>query len=389
MGPIWASSMKAALAPLDAIDAVRRQIYADARGEWERAEKADKGNNGPPPELKLGIVEDATVEKLQIRQSENTDGVIVFKDEMASWFGALEKYAGGKAAHYDRGYYLSCYDGGPKTADRVARGFVSIDDCGIDFLGGVVGDSLRELTGKVQNDGLFQRFIPVHLPKRVRGTGPVSRELVDYYDRVIRDLNSMPALAIELDPLADAARKRYSDEWFDLQDKLAGHWEPMAAAVAKYDNLLVQLAAILMLIENHASLGTARMINSKHVHRAGRIIDLFVKPNHVRFFMATVMDSDTSAAAQAALWILANKVDEVLPSDLTRKIRFFRSMSRDDITAAMDHLALFGWVRPEGDPWRPKGWTVNPIVHEMFEDEATREAERRSEVHSKILGEVE
>lgn len=380
--------MRKALEPLDDIDQDRYQRYEQAKKDWEKAYANDKQSAGDKPILNISISKDMTVEKLQDHQSENPDGLIVYRDEMGAWFGMMEKYGGGgKSVGYDRSYYLTAYDGGSTFVSRVGRGHVRVKNTGLDFLGGVVGETLGGmLGGPVQNDGLFQRFIPVHLLDGDTDGAPVPLVIKDRYKRLIGNLQSASPDRIDIDPFAAERRKQLVNDYISARNALAGTEEALASTISKYRSLLIRLAALLMLIENSNQLGVARTVQSRHIAAAGEIIERFIKPNHVRFFMSTIATANKNGMELAARTVLAKRLDKVQVSTLTKNVTFFKkNPDRAVIFAAMDSLQNLGWVRAVGDDiFRPDCWVVNPRVHEVFAELAKEEAEKKKQIHAII-----
>tara|TARA_Y100001934_G_C12365317_1_gene783123 strand:- start:271 stop:2631 length:2361 start_codon:yes stop_codon:yes gene_type:complete len=86
-----------------------------------------------PPKLTRKIVREISVEQLAQILSENENGVILARDELAAWAGGFDKYRGGKGEEV--AHWLEMHRGGKLTVDRktgenkhihVARAAVSI-----------------------------------------------------------------------------------------------------------------------------------------------------------------------------------------------------------------------------------------------------------------------
>jgi hypothetical protein len=129
--------------------------YKEALKDDLEARKPDK------PTLVRTYADDTTVERLADILNENRRGVLIIKDELSGWLGAMNQYKqGGKGA--DRQFWLSVHTNQPVSVDRkssdepviVARPFVSI-------VGGIQPEVLPDF-GKDRGDGLIDRFIPVY-----------------------------------------------------------------------------------------------------------------------------------------------------------------------------------------------------------------------------------
>ena len=69
----------------------------------------------------------------------------------------MERYNSGRS---DRAFWLTAYDGGPHSIDRIKRGEIFVKNLSVSLLGGIQPARLAELQG-LTSDGLLQRFLPV------------------------------------------------------------------------------------------------------------------------------------------------------------------------------------------------------------------------------------
>ena len=84
---------------------------------WEKLEKDEKADTDKPI-LRQTILSDTTVEAAAVALGNNPQGLLCHMDELGSWFGAMDKYAGPRGAQKDRGFWLTAYNGGPHPVDR-------------------------------------------------------------------------------------------------------------------------------------------------------------------------------------------------------------------------------------------------------------------------------
>jgi hypothetical protein len=157
-----------------------KQFALDAEAEAERkrdlqkqikaaiAEKQDPttlrmqllGDELQPPVEKRYMVNDATVEKLGELLAENTNGLLMFRDELTGWLRTLDQP---KNAN-ERAFYLEAWNGGqPYTYDRIGRGTTRIPNTTMSVVGGIQPGPLVDYLAAanangVGADGLIQRF---------------------------------------------------------------------------------------------------------------------------------------------------------------------------------------------------------------------------------------
>jgi len=123
MGPPSAKKspiISAATGPLCRLDvAMMREWQANVSAYWA-LEKSER-TGPPPPQTRLRI-EDATVEAAQQVLEGSPWGVLLLQDELSGFFGAMDKYNGGKGAQADRAFWLRSFNGGQFALNRVGRG---------------------------------------------------------------------------------------------------------------------------------------------------------------------------------------------------------------------------------------------------------------------------
>src|SRR5262249_26280917 len=97
--------------------------YEEDLATWKRAKSntANKSNAKVPeepeePHLQRIMVDNATVESLAPILMRNPRGVVMIKDELASWSTSANQYKGGKGS--DRQFWLQNWAGAPATVDR-------------------------------------------------------------------------------------------------------------------------------------------------------------------------------------------------------------------------------------------------------------------------------
>ncbi len=142
-------------------------------------------------------VNDATVEKLGELLNENSNGLLLVRDELTGWLSKLQK----EEFQGDRAFYLEAWEGRSQfTYDRIGRGTVDIANCTISAIGGIQPSKLAPLVrgakAGVTDDGLVQRLQLAVMPDDIhdwewRDRAP-NGEAYAAYERVFEKLNDMP-----------------------------------------------------------------------------------------------------------------------------------------------------------------------------------------------------
>lgn len=112
-----------------------------------------------PPIRRRLTINDPTVEKLGELLNENTNGLLLIRDELAGWLSTLYR----EDHQSDRAFYLECFDGnGRYIYDRISRGTIEIENCTLSIIGGIqpsrIATLIRSATHGIVDDGLIQRF---------------------------------------------------------------------------------------------------------------------------------------------------------------------------------------------------------------------------------------
>lgn len=205
------------------------------------------------------IVNDSTVESLQIIMSQNPWGLLCFRDEIYGLLKSMDKQ-GQEGA---RAFYLTSYDGNQAySTDRIGRDDVVIPRACLSMLGTIQPSRLDEyIRGAVQggggDDGLLQRFGLMVQPDSIGHFRYVDKnpdsEARDKAHEIYVRLSQLQGFADEpivykFTPEAQALFL----EWFIPfnQELLAGENHPVLEShLSKYRKLIPALALIFALID--------------------------------------------------------------------------------------------------------------------------------------------
>ncbi|MCC7409044.1 MAG: DUF3987 domain-containing protein, partial [Phycisphaeraceae bacterium] len=313
-----------------------------------------------PPTMRRTLVADVTTEKLGDLSSENPLGLIVVRDELASWVGSFDRYAaGGKGA--DRSAWLSMYDADSVTIDRkTGKGFIFCERAAVSILGSIQPSILRRLFGAAEREaGLLARLLLVHPPERPalwteeelsNATAQVWRELLDG----LLDLepthdengNCRPWLV----PLSPEARAAFIP-WHDRHEpeRTAIENDDLAAHYAKLKGGCCRIALLFEAIHAATLARRPDNISGESMEQAIRVVDWF-KAEARRIYAG--MGEDETQRAQRKLVDLIRQIgSEVTPRMLRQRSRQFKGV--DDATKALDGLVrakLGDWHYPPAGP---------------------------------------
>jgi len=408
--------------PIDKLEADARRRHASEMRSYKaqlKAAKADKtGETSDPPYPRQDrfLIEGATVEAISevLREDESArfdalaGKVLSRHDEMAEFFGGLDRYKAGGSGGSDRGAYLRLFNGGPFTVDRIQRGSFSIANWSACFLGGIQPGPIQRIAKEAADDGLLQRFIYV-----VPGEQRTGLDRTPDQAAQARYAGLFPALVALQPPRtldgehdqvvafhADAHQHREAVESYawamaampDVSTRLK-------SAFGKWPGLFARLALTFHLIDvadarSSNDLGPiVTIIPPETAERAADFMREIVLPHLLRADHLMFSSTQTGHAAWVAGFILSRGLEAITSRDITRAYGALRSpeMQRE-LQQTMKHLVTVGWLEPEIPANVAKDistWTVNPAVHVLFADRGEREKQRRAEARENIRAHVD
>lgn len=391
--------MRFAMRPLARTDSVLMRAYMQKKDEYDLLTPTEK-KKAQKPVMKRHVVSDATIETLQEILQSSTGGIISEQDELSGWFGGMDKYANGKG-QVDRAFYLKAYNGGRYTVDRVSRGSKLIPNLSMSLIGGIQPDPLRKIMGETVDDGLVQRLLPVILAPAGTGKDIPNRDVEEQYSRLIERLLAMKpetktlsqyeserAIPMKFAPEAKVIRERLAEEHLDLERALEFNSPKLASHFGKYDGIFARLCVVWHCIEHSSGLHPAREISGATAQKVADFMEQFIRPSAIAFYVGMLRYSDGHDELQTiASFIVANKLEMVVPRDVSKASPTLKSYDADDIRRLFERLENFGWL--EQAPPKPKSnkpcWIVNPAVHALYAERGQQEAERRERARKALL----
>jgi hypothetical protein len=391
--------MRAALAPLHAIEATKREEFmadqharkarrdvlerAIANATKQEADAVARGTPlstgstrrsvedlteelaGIPSEPQRIVTNDATVERLGTIVQANPRGVILVRDEIAGLLETMHR----DGHQNDRAFLLEAWStGAAYTSDRVGRGSTTADPLAIGVYGliqpSVLRDHIKNLDRHAGGDGFFARFQILTLvdASDVRAGHDRPRDEVAH-ERALATFRALDAAA--LDSIKDQPRGHYRSIRFsdDAQEHFTRWRERMEqraidlgdTALGAYCNKTpasaARLALSIHLIEQAAG-NPAPEITLDQAKRATALADHFYL--HAEILYAR--DANRHARLARAI---ASKIQDGTVTDgmtVTDVGNLFDAKARgsmEDVRTALDLLADLNWLRVEERP-RPR-----------------------------------
>ena len=345
----------------------------------ELAEKSVSETPKPPARERF-IVNDITVEKLGDILNQNSNGVLILRDE---WLG-LMKQTEKQGNENLRQFLLEGWDGnGRYTFDRVVRGTIEIPHVCLSILGttqpGPLTQYLRDAAESgAEADGLIQRFQLMVYPD-----APEDWQNVDQWpDRESRDdayavftmLSGLTGdrVGAEVDqwnpegqPFLRFTRDAQAafDDWrYRQETRVRGGDDDhvILSHLHKYKSLIPSLALLIHLAEIQDDAGAVGLSAVERAIGWGDYLE-----THAR----RVFSLSASERASAAVILSRKILDGSLKGSFTSRDVYRKAWSglssQDTVDKAIDALVVAGWVRERTDATagRPRGsFEINPRI---------------------------
>ena len=324
---------------------------ADVRGHLT-------GDEPTPPTWPRYIVSDLSYEKLHALLEENPGGLLSVRDELRGLLLHLAKEENAEA----RAFYLQAWSGGSATIDRIGRGTVRVPDACLSMIGGIQPGPLSNILHKARggggDDGMLERFLvswpdtpgswrdvdrwpdsqarrtAIEVFKRLDELSPDSAGAVR--EKTAEGLAYGPGL-LRLAPDARELFASWRGEFMPRVQTIARERESLAAALAKFMHHVPALALVLHVID-----GGTGPVTLQAVERALALAEYF--ESHAGRLHASGRRGVIKAARAIMMKIRAGD----LQTDFTAREVYRKDWSgltdTDTVTAALDMLAVHGWL---------------------------------------------
>jgi hypothetical protein len=377
-----------AVKPLAKIDAEYSKMNSVARAKYNALSTKEKRQTPPPPQPRA-VLQSVTIEAAQEILRDNERGLLCYHDELAGFFGSLDKYSGGgKASATDRAFWLQSYNGGAFTSDRIGRGATYLPNLSACLLGGVQQSVIRRIAGDCLDDGLLQRFLPIVLRESEVGTDEPMSQDIFHYNTLVRFLHGLKGeLTLHFDESAQNIRA-------ELEKKhkvLEAFWEKntkLATHIGKYDGIFARLCVLFHCIGcGAAGFGPLPVISEATARSVAEFLHGFLFWHAAAFYTDVIGLSDShDHVTRVADYILAHGLEKITIRDVARGDRAMRALDKKAVEAIFDQLHAMGWIdRTAGR--QADVWLVNPQVHIEHAERAVREKERR-DTNRELLAEM-
>jgi hypothetical protein len=226
----------------------KREKIAAERYEQEMAEYKDAVENDRDPSEKptrdryrMG---DVTREAVAQVLKENPRGVLLARDELATWLGSFDRYANGSA---DLHAWLAFYESRQETVDRVSGENVTLADPAVPVTGTIQPGTLKSKLSDLHFETGFAPRLMLCMPpveSREWTEADVTRNVERRYEDVLDRLYSIPR-GTEVEFTANG--KEAWIEWYNTANEIV-HRTPEGAVRAVASKTIGHAARIILLL---------------------------------------------------------------------------------------------------------------------------------------------
>ncbi len=338
----------------------------------------------PRPVRRRRYTSNATVEGHARLASVNNEPIITIADELATFFGSFDKYAGtGSTGGTDRGYWLSAYEGKEYESDRADTAkSTSVESVKASVIGGVQPQVFASILSALTNDGLAARFlfIPTGAPRMSMDIAADQGRAAIYtlVGRLILEM-AEGAMGTTLDLVADGEAKAVSREaerfGLDMMATLP-EGDPLRDIAAKSRGFVARITAALHIIEWATGEAVDMLLGQKDepdtvplvvggatARKALAIWREFYWPSARQVYVAALNNAVDKDVMELAAFVKERdpKKESFTATDAGAAVRRFRGKGNEALAAATIRLEKARWLRRQ-DISGGARWIINPAV---------------------------
>lgn len=331
--------MKAALAPLEKIQAEKISAWERERAAWLAEDPKTRGSE--PTFVQL-LTHSHTPEGIRDVLIGQNRGITVFANEWAGHIGAMGRYAAGRdAASADRAFFNVAFDGGPYTANRANRkggDRIAVANLQVTVIGGVQPDVLRQYNrhGELLGDGMLQRSCPILMSRPKLDRDIQAAAEIKRYELLIRQLVHAPGNRIvHMSPEAEAIRRRLTPTFMALeQNEALG--QGFATAAGKLQGIWGRLASTLQYVLSAHRDEPPGVVGERAAALAERLVIESLIPNLAAFYQTLGASGDIETVRTIAAFLLRQQRARVTGRDIVLHVAMLHR-SRVEQVRALSH----------------------------------------------------
>lgn len=349
---------------------IELEIYESKLAEWKKL--AGKGKAGPddrPEEPKSPVyertwVDDATIEAMVARLSENPRGLLLSRDELAGWIDSMDRYSGSSGGEAAK--WLEGFGGRSILVDRKTSASLYVPSAFISICGGIQPGVLRRSMDQEHRDsGMLARFLLANPPRRAKAWQPdelakdVEEAMAQVFDHLFGlkareddEGDSSPISVV----LSRSAKRRLIDfvNHHGLEQKRTTG--DLAAAYSKLECYCPRIALIFHQIRAAVDPSVdGLLIDDESMVAAEQLVAWFTaETKRIYSWMGNDDATTDSSDRRALIKLIADRGGQVTTRELMRA-KPTQYKQAPEAKAALDELVNAGHGTWEYPPTKPTG----------------------------------
>lgn len=331
-----------------------------------------------PVPLRL-VVQDVTSQKLVRICADAPRGVLCYLDEMNSWAAKLSDPRSGE----HKSTWTTAFESSYHKMDRVGAGEIEADNFAVSMYGNIQPRVFAEHVGKLSEDGLLQRFIPIQLRGEMTRLGSPSRERMvskAAFDMLVRSVYGLPTMTYSMSPGAEALYVEFQ-KWYHQRLSDERLMKPSAIymqAFGKIEGLVGRLVLLMHMMLEPFQIN----VSEETARRAIDMATSYLIPSMRHIYNGEMVGANSLDQWMADFIIQYADRDKITMSEIKQSARrqlegMGPAQTTSAILGAMWRVQSLSWVaRMDDGTAEHRGhaeWAINPSIRQQF-------AEHRLEV---------
>ncbi len=337
-------------------------VYESNYKDWLK-----KNDGSEPPKKPVAPIadrcwiDDTTIEALAVLLQHQPRGLLMVRDELASWFGGMDRYTGGKGG--DAPKWLEMHGGRPMMVDRKGGlKNIYVERAAVSLCGGIQPAILRRaLRTEYRENGLAARLLMAYPPAKccvwseVEIDTEIESSVNTLFDRLFQlkpDTNDDGDWIPHITHLSPGGKKvwvTFYDEHAKEQAKLTGD---LAAVWSKLEGYAARIALVIHMVR--AAANDPTLVDADAVDEismaAGITLARWFGYEAQRIY-ATFSESDDERRRRKLIELIQRKGENITVRELQQLNRRFKTADAAD--KALCELVKDGygqWIHPEKSP---------------------------------------
>lgn len=327
----------------------------------------------PQPVPKRLVIHDVTSQKLANLCSDRPEGLMSYLDEMRGFF----KNISSETNTENRSTWISAYEGGYHSMDRVGTGTTTVENFAVSMVGCCQTEVFKKFIVSNATDGLIQRFIPVFLNGMA---SEISQPMPEYltnrveYEHLLYKIHAAPATNYTLSEGAYQAFREFQ-QWLHTTKNREYRLRSPATfqtALGKMEGVCARIALVFHIVDATgepavpaATMQQAIAFVRQYVVPAFRFAYgdfVGVTEDSLEFWLQqyVIQHADQETISMTEIRRSGRRKMEDIPANQVHQV----------VVEAMVGLEVMGWTAldKEAEKNRTTRWFINPSIAQSFKE---------------------